>query len=858
MYAARLARARVNERLERAARFPVTLIVAPAGFGKTVALRDFLEQHHPNAVRYDVRREDGTLLEFVRRLSESLEPVAPSALAAFPAMQERVLATDEPVRQLSDWFAEHLKDVACTIAIDDLHYAATDPASIALFADLIERTSEHINWIIAARSDVGLPVGTWIAYGRMDIPLGEDDLRFTTQEALAAAEQNTSDIDAQEVEALRHLTEGWPVALTIALRTRTHAADLRTASSGTREMVYRYLVEQVFTGLTLPQRAFALATSVFSSFDSGIAEALGANAEFLHDFRARVAFLSEVSPGEYRYHDLFRDFLETELRRAGEREWVRALGEGAELLERREEYQAALVLYTKADAGNDILRILERCGFSLFEEGASEALASALSAVSEQQRQSNATALGLRAMLDANLGRFEIAERGFLTAIDLAKNDDDVRLRLVHRYAIELVRSDRDPIAFLEPHARDSGIDPRYRVPLLGTLATAYVHAGRSSDALTAIASAMSLLNQSISDEVRARLYQQASYVERYAGSKEKARTYATSAVELALENNLFELAARAYSVLYTIVRDTTDDPLESLNVLTNLSECARKGASSQAALFALVASYDVEVERGDDRMLEDLDRQMHETQTSLPRLRTTGVLPVVAMRQAWNGEFAPAFETLRGTSAEQTTNEQRALRASETALYAMAAGLHEDGEQELQIAVTALDAISASAKDAIRSRLLLALAELVRGHDTAAHRHLTDAEHAIGASMPRLRTLAQAVRTIYRLQLGQCDSTAFEAALDRLRAQQFAGYARLLAALPATERQGGYASLTPAEREILHLLAKGASTKEVANKTKRSPHTVDTHIRSICRKLSCSGRREAVALATSQGWVEA
>jgi DNA-binding CsgD family transcriptional regulator len=53
-----------------------------------------------------------------------------------------------------------------------------------------------------------------------------------------------------------------------------------------------------------------------------------------------------------------------------------------------------------------------------------------------------------------------------------------------------------------------------------------------------------------------------------------------------------------------------------------------------------------------------------------------------------------------------------------------------------------------------------------------------------------------------------------------------------------------------------LQLLAKGASTKDVAARTGRSPQTVDTHIRSICRKLNCSGRREAIAIATGAGWV--
>jgi DNA-binding CsgD family transcriptional regulator len=107
------------------------------------------------------------------------------------------------------------------------------------------------------------------------------------------------------------------------------------------------------------------------------------------------------------------------------------------------------------------------------------------------------------------------------------------------------------------------------------------------------------------------------------------------------------------------------------------------------------------------------------------------------------------------------------------------------------------------------------------------------------------------------RVQLEQVDPAALTASLERLRAEHFGGIARLLAALPLARVEGaGYAQLTPSEREILQLLAKGASTKDVAGKTGRSPQTVDTHIRSICRKLNCSGRREAVAIATAAGWV--
>jgi len=237
----RLLRARLNDRLMRAARFPVTLVVAPAGFGKSVALRDFLETARVDAVLYDVAREHNTLMTFVHGLSAALEPVAPSALAAFPAMQQRIMGAADPVRELATWFAEHLKRTVCTIVIDDLHYAAADPDVAALLVDLVERSGERIRWIIATRSDAGLPIASWIGYGRMDYPIGEDDLRFTADEALATAGDVQAGAEPHEVEALRELTAGWPIALSIALRTRTHASDLRAAASGTREMVYRYL-----------------------------------------------------------------------------------------------------------------------------------------------------------------------------------------------------------------------------------------------------------------------------------------------------------------------------------------------------------------------------------------------------------------------------------------------------------------------------------------------------------------------------------------------------------------------------------------------------------------------------------------
>ncbi len=847
-------RARVNERLTRAARFPVTLLAAPAGFGKSVALRDFIESSQLNAAVLELRREDSALLDFVRRLSDAIAPAAPSAAAAFPALAERVMAASQPVREISDWFVEHTKHASCTIVIDDLHYA-TDVASVAFLADVIERTSDRLSWIIAARTDMGLPVATWVAYGRMDFPVGEDDLRFTPEEALAAAGDAENAAQPQEVESLRALTGGWPVALNIALRTRTRVSDLAAAASGTREIVYRYLAEQILASVSEEQRSFLLRSSVFSSFDGEIVERLGAR-EIFEAVRRNVTFLTEISPGEFRYHDLFREFLETQLQRTGRSAWLKAIGEGASLLEARGDERAALLLYARASDGGAIVRILERSGLALFERGEGAALRTAIEPLSQEQTRASATVQALRAMLESARGHFETAEPAFLAAIADSK-DAAVRLNLVHRYAVELVRQGRDCIALLEPVALDKSVPKQAQLPILGTLATAYAGAGSFDRAEDTIERALKLVDTQTSDEARARLLQQASYVYQFT-HPDRARKYAGLAIELAVARNLYDVAARASSVQYAILYNETTDPIGLLAILDKLGEYARKGGSEQTRLYGLIASYDLQVERGEESALEELDRELAQSQAALPLASNEMLVPARALRETWSGNFRGAFALVRENPQVQRNDELRAVAASLAALCAFAAGMPGEGDAFVHEANEALQRITGSNMQTIRARLFLALAEMQRGRDQEAHRHLSAAEKAAPPSMAQLRAFAHAVRVAYRVRLSQSEDGSWPAALERLRAVHFGGLARMLAALPSSGAAAeGYSALTPAEREILQLLALGGSSKDVAARTGRSPQTVDTHIRSMCRKLGCSGRREAVALATSSGWVE-
>jgi ATP/maltotriose-dependent transcriptional regulator MalT len=848
-----LMRPRLNDRFSRAAAYPITLVIAPAGFGKSVALRDFLRDSRTDVVRIDVRREDDTLLGFSRHFCDAVAAVAPSAAASFASLQEKLLSADDPSRLVCDWFAEHLKRTIGTIVVDDLHFAAIDPASIAFLTGLIDRTLERIHWIVASRSDANLPIATWLAYGRMDLPIDGSDLRFTLEEAMAAAQAAHAPIETAEVKALCELTEGWPVALAIALRTQTQAADLRAAT--TRDLIYRYLAEQVFTRLPPSQREFLLATSVFSTFDAAIAEALGGTAGSIDELRRGVAFLTESDVAQYRYHDLFRDYLESELFRRGVNAWREAVVTGARLLEEKGDLAPALSLYAKAKDGVSILRLTETYGFALFERGQADALSAALDALPEELRRESPAALGLQAALEAARGHFEPACRGFVAAIERAGRIE-LRLALVHRYAIELVRHGRDCIGLLEHYALDDRMPSPSRLPLLGTLATAYGHAGRSAEAIATIERALELLDPTAGDEIRARLFQQAAHVYVEHGDREQGRRYAGLAVELARSHNLYDVAVRAYSVLYTIAYDGTDDPIACLAILDKLLEAARQGASVQGRLYGLMASYGIEVDRGNEEAVERIESALESAPGTLPQSRSEVLLPAMALRAAWRGDFRHAHELL-AQAQEHQSDERVAERFSELALYACAAGTPDDEAEKK--AYDALARWNKPTRRAMRSRLMLAFCELARGRTALAHRQLAVVSRHVDPTMTRLDALYHTASALYRTVLGQGDPEALAGTLERLRAEQFGGIARLLEAIPFPRLHagGGYASLSATEREILQLLVAGGSTKEMAARSSRSPRTIEAHVRSICKKLSCKTRRAAVTLAIVSGWVQ-
>ncbi len=206
-----------------------------------------------------------------------------------------------------------------------------------------------------------------------------------------------------------------------------------------------------------------------------------------------------------------------------------------------------------------------------------------------------------------------------------------------------------DCIDLLEPaivSALASGHDSH---PLLCcTLATAYVQVGRNDEARTLVISALPKLAPSLTDSQRARAYHQAAFVALRIGDIKDAHTFASAVVEIAGPAGLYDVAARAYSILYEIAHVHEANPRKALEYVENVASFALKCGDAHIREWALIAAYYIEAERGAGAMMSTIERSLNTANVlQMTDEATKALLPGQALRSTWTGDFAHAGRLL-------------------------------------------------------------------------------------------------------------------------------------------------------------------------------------------------------------------
>src|SRR5690348_1704505 len=317
-------RRRLADRLEEGLNRGLVLVAAPAGYGKSVLLSEWVRGMTEPVAWLSLDGGDNDPVRFWRHVLAALDLARPgiaervSPLAGPPAPPAYDALVSALINDVAAEPAERDQpDVL--LVLDDYHLISSDSVQASV-RFLLAHRPPRLRVVLASRSDPPLGLARYRGRGE----LGEvraADLRFNLDEAAELLRQVSADLDLSVAAALAERTEGWAVGLQLAalsLRTQPDVARFVAAFTGSHRYVLDYLTEEVLSRQRQDLRNFLLETSVLERLSGSLCNAVTGrddSQELLEEVDRSGLFVVQLDDvrGWWRYHHLFADLLRTRL-----------------------------------------------------------------------------------------------------------------------------------------------------------------------------------------------------------------------------------------------------------------------------------------------------------------------------------------------------------------------------------------------------------------------------------------------------------------------------------------------------------------------------------------------------------------
>jgi LuxR family maltose regulon positive regulatory protein len=363
---------------ERATSKRLTVIKAPAGFGKTSLAIIWLDRLRANGTHVawlSLDAEDDDPARFLNGLGHALRhacanvgaaAISLTADAAFVAPHAIVATLINELVELDD---------EVVLFLDDYHLVSL-PAVHDVMSFLIQRASPNVHVVLCSRTDPPLPIARLRAGGDL-LEVDASELRFDFDETRRFVEHALPGLlNSSHIETLFASTEGWAAALRISMsvsREEYRQVQQRGAPSGTSRPFAAY-IEHMFERLPGEMVEFMLRTSVLDRVSAPLCEAVTG-------LRSSQRMLDEIADGHFllqaldcdgqwfRYHHLMGEYLRAKLEAQRADEVAELHCRACEWYGRQELWTEAVKHAIAAGVTENAMRLMERCAMALVKKG---------------------------------------------------------------------------------------------------------------------------------------------------------------------------------------------------------------------------------------------------------------------------------------------------------------------------------------------------------------------------------------------------------------------------------------------------------------------------------------------------------
>jgi LuxR family maltose regulon positive regulatory protein len=309
------------ERLEAGTHGKLTLVSAPAGYGKSTLVSEWIAHSKVPTAWLSLDASDNDITQFFSYLIAALQGINPDIGVDIQSILEA--GTDPPIENLLTALVNDItaSTTRFALVLDDYHLI--DEIKVHQALDfLFDHLPLGMHMVIISRTIPPMPLGRLRVQGELS-EIREVDLRFSLDETTSLLNDLMGlALSPEDIQKLEARTEGWIAGLQLAaltLQDHPDKSELIATFSGSHRHLIEYLVDEVMSRQPEEVRTFLLHTSVIEKFNASLCNALmqGTHGrEMLNHLDRANLFLNPLDDQRnwYRYHHLFTEFLRQRIR----------------------------------------------------------------------------------------------------------------------------------------------------------------------------------------------------------------------------------------------------------------------------------------------------------------------------------------------------------------------------------------------------------------------------------------------------------------------------------------------------------------------------------------------------------------
>lgn len=455
-------RSHVNKKLTTVTQYPLTIVYAGAGYGKSTALSLFFQRAKTAVSWYTIAKNDDDIYPFILKLIYALK-------TAYPSFGEALLGN---MKNASQYFSlEQISHIAASfinemmdfreetiIVLDDYHHVAHSIEIEHFLLFLIEHMPTNLHIVLSTRrkpkweSLSKLRVqGDVLEISQYDLVFSPDEMTYILEEIYQIPPTK------QEISKIYQITEGWAIAFHLIAQQIKAGNSLHVVLNNQKKSLkdlFDYLATEVLSRQSFIIQQFLIQSSILDYLSPELCDEIleiNASNEIIKGLIDQNLFIVEGDNEYYRYHALFKRFLENMLKR-DEAEYIKLHRRVAFYYERKGKTEQAIYHFMKIEDFGKASVLLSKFGKEMLESGRLQTLYDLLQNIPIRYKQEFPILFYYQGEVERYRSRYENAKDNYEKAFERTKDSylASVALEGIARIYLDTIQPD-------QPAGRNSG-----------------------------------------------------------------------------------------------------------------------------------------------------------------------------------------------------------------------------------------------------------------------------------------------------------------------------------------------------------------------------------------------------------------